>query len=115
MYKYFFSKCIIHPVSISEEVLKGALEEYGSSATTLIYNGSAPVKPTDKFQSAADQINTFKKNKDTKVLVNVGRIYDVKNQRVILDAFKIFEKENVNAIALIIGGHLADEQQFYDD
>jgi len=115
MYKYFFSKGIIHPVSISEEVLRGALAEYGPSATTLINNGSAPVKPTEKFQSVVDQINSFKKNKDTKVLVNVGRIYDVKNQRVILDAFKIFEQENVNAIALIVGGHLPDEQQFYDD
>ena len=115
MYKYFFSQEIIHPVSISEEVLKGAVAEYGPSATTLIYNGSAPIKPTEKFQSVADKVNSLKKDADTKVMVNVGRIYDVKNQRVILDAFKIFEQENVNAIALIIGGHLPEEQQFYDD
>ncbi len=114
LYKYFFRKGIIHPVSISEEVLKGALKEYGSSATTLIHNGSAPVKPTEKFQSVAEKINSFRKSKETKVMVNVGRIYKVKNQKLILDAFKTLEAENENVVALIIGGYLPDEKQFYE-
>jgi len=114
LYKYFFQKDIIHPVSISEEVFKGAVEEYGDCIKTLIHNGSIPVQPSPKFQSITDAINSLKKNKDTKVLVNVGRIYKVKNQQLIIDAMKILEAEGGNTIALIIGGYLPEDKELYD-
>lgn len=115
MYKYFFRKGIITPVSISEEVLKGALKEYGHSASILIHNGSAPVKPTERFESVQTTVNQLKKDEKTTVFVNVGRIYNVKNQQLILKAFKKLEEEGVNAIALIVGGYLPEEKDFYDE
>jgi glycosyltransferase involved in cell wall biosynthesis len=122
IYKYFFQKNIIHPVSISEEVFKGAVEEYGDCIKTLIHNGSVPVQPSSKFQSVTETINSLKKNKDTKVLVNVGRIYKVKNQQLIIDTMKILEADSENAIALIIGGlltkdnpaYLQEDEELYD-
>jgi len=122
LYKYFFQRVIIHPVSISEEVFKGAVEEYGDCIKTLIHNGSVPVQPSSKFQSVTETINSLKKNKDTKVLVNVGRIYKVKNQQLIIDTMKILEAEGENAIALIIGdvlakdhpGYLQEDEELYD-
>jgi glycosyltransferase involved in cell wall biosynthesis len=113
IYKYFFQRGIIHPVSISEEVFKGAVEEYGDCIKTLIHNGSVPVQPSPNFQSVTDTISRLKKNKDTKVLVNVGRIYKVKNQQLIIDTMKILEAEGENAIALIIGGVLAKDNPAY--
>ncbi len=112
LYKFFFRHHIIHPVSISEEVLKGAIDEYGTSFTTLIHNGSAPVKPTEKFQSVSETIQKLKKNSDTKVFVSIGRIHKVKNQQLILDSFRELEDENV--IALILGDHLPEEKKFYE-
>jgi glycosyltransferase involved in cell wall biosynthesis len=114
IYKYFFQKDIIHPVSISEEVFKGAVEEYGECIKTLIHNGSVPVQPSPKFQSVTNTINSLKKNKDTKVFVNVGRIYKVKNQQFIIDAMKVLESEGENVIALIVGGHLQEDIEVYD-
>jgi glycosyltransferase involved in cell wall biosynthesis len=35
----------------------------------------------------------------------VGRIYDVKNHRLIIEAMKVLEAEGANVIALIVGGH----------
>src|SRR6266487_1447157 len=96
MYKYFFNKGIIHPVSISEEVFKGAVKEYGNSIKTLIHNGSDPVKPTEKFKSVTETINRLKKNNDTKVMVNVARIDKVKNQQMIINSMKILEAEDEN-------------------
>jgi glycosyltransferase involved in cell wall biosynthesis len=113
IYKYFFQRGIIHPVSISEEVFKGAVEEYNDCIKTLIHNGSVPVQSSSKFQSVTDTITGLKKNKDTKVLVNVGRIYKVKNQQLIIDTMKILEAEGENAIALIIGGLLAKDHPAY--
>ncbi len=59
IYKYFFQRDIIHPVSISEEVFKGAVKEYGECIKTLIHNGSVAVQPSPKFQSVTDTINSF--------------------------------------------------------
>ncbi len=112
LYKYFFRGGIITPVSISEEVLKGAIAEYGSSFTTLIHNGSAPVKPTAKFDAVQQKINSLKPTQNTKVLVNIGRIYKVKNQQLILESMRHLEQEDV--IALILGDYLPDEKKFYD-
>lgn len=113
MYKYFFKNDIITPVSISEEVLKGALKEYGAKASVLIHNGSAPVKPTEKFDSVKKQVDQLKKDTDTRIFVNVGRIYPVKNQQLILKVFKKLEEENRNVVALIVGGYLPEEKEFY--
>ena len=113
MNKYFFRNGIMHPVSISDEVLKGAIKEYGPKTKTLIYNGSDTAKPTDKLQEVTGKINALKKNNDTKVLISVGRIYDVKNHRLIIEAMKVLEAEN--AIAIIVGGHLPQDQPLYDE
>lgn len=115
MNKYFFRKGIMHPVSISDEVLKGAIEEYGKETRTLIYNGSDTAKATEQLQQVTDKINALKKNKDTKVLISVGRIYDVKNHRLIIEAMKVLEAAGENVIALIVGGHLPQDQALYDD
>lgn len=115
MNKYFFRKGVMHPVSISDEVLKGAIKEYGKKTTTLIYNGSDTAKATPQLQEVTATINALKKNKDTKVLISVGRIYDVKNHRLIIEVMKILETEGVNVIALIVGGHLPQDQALYDE
>src|SRR3954470_12382761 len=68
--KYFFGKRIIIPVSISDEVFKGAIEEYGDCIKVLIENGSKPVKPTPLFDEIRNKIASLKKDANTKVLVN---------------------------------------------
>ncbi len=114
IYKYFFQRDIIHPVSISEEVFKGAVKEYGECIKTLIHNGSVAVQPSPKFQSVTDTINSFKKNRETKVFINVARIDKVKNQQLIIDTMKILEAESENAIALIVGGYIPEDKELYD-
>ena len=115
MNKYFFNKNIMHPVSISEEVLKGALKEYGKNIKTLIYNGSDTAKATTKFDEVKASIDALKKNKDTKVFISVGRIYEVKNHRLIIETMKVLEKDGENVIALIAGGYLPQDKALYDD
>jgi glycosyltransferase involved in cell wall biosynthesis len=111
-FKYFFSKRIITPVSISEEVFKGAIEEYGDCIKVLIENGSEPVKPTPLFEETKAKINALKKNQDTKVLVNVARISVQKNQQLLLDSMRRLQDENV--ICLIIGDYVPDDKKIYD-
>ena len=58
MYKYFFKKNIIQPVTISEEVYKSAVKEYGKCIKTLINNGSDPVMPTNAFAEVKEKIES---------------------------------------------------------
>lgn len=111
-FKYFFKNRIITPVSISEEVFKGAVEEYGECIKVLIENGSEPVKPTALFEETTAKINALKKNKDTKVLVNVARISAQKNQQLLQESMRRLKEENV--ICLIIGDYVPDDKKIYD-
>ncbi len=111
-FKYFFNNRIIIPVSISEEVHKGAIEEYGEPVKMLIANGSDPIKPTPKFDETKQHIAALKKDDHTKVLVNVARISAQKNQQLLLRCMKKLENENI--IALVIGDYVANDKKIYD-
>jgi glycosyltransferase involved in cell wall biosynthesis len=113
MFKYFFRKHIIEAVTISDEVYKSAIEEYGSFIKTLIYNGSDDVKPTVLFDETKEKINTLKKDASTKVLLNVARITKQKNQKLLLDVMRAFETQNV--IAIILGDYVANDKIIYDE
>ena len=111
-FKYFFGQRIIIPVSISEEVFKGAVEEYGDCIKVLIENGSEPVKPTSLFNDTKDTIDKLKKDPDTKVLVNIARISAQKNQQLLLESMRQLQDENV--ICLVIGDYVPDDKKIYD-
>ncbi|MEP6513862.1 MAG: glycosyltransferase family 4 protein, partial [Parafilimonas sp.] len=112
-YKYFFNKKIIHPVTISEEVFKSAVKEYGSIITTLINNGSIPVRSSFAINEVAELINKLKKNTDTKVLLNIARISKQKNQQLLIECMRTLGKEGENVIALIIGDYAPDDEKLY--
>lgn len=113
MFKYFFEKNIIEAVTISEEVHKSALKEYGPCIKTLIHNGSDEVKPSAAFKETNEKINSLKKNADTKVLLNVARISKQKNQKLLLDVMRMLEGQN--AIAIILGDYVAEDKPIYDE
>lgn len=115
IYNYFFDKNIIHPVSISEEVLRGAQKEYGNCIRTIIHNGSVAVRPTKDYSEVSAEINRLKKNADTKVLINIGRITRQKNQQLLLDSMKKLEEEDENVIALILGNYKEEEKGLYNE
>lgn len=113
MFSYFYKRNIIEAVTISDEVHKSALEEYGSFIKTLIYNGSDEVKPTALFDETKAKINSFKKDAATKVLLNVARISRQKNQKLLLDVMHLVKEQNV--IAIILGDYVAEDKEIYDE
>jgi glycosyltransferase involved in cell wall biosynthesis len=115
MYKYFFKKNIIHPVTISEEVHKSAVKEYGKNIKTLINNGSNPVSPTSAFESVKEKINALKKDASTKILLNVARISRQKNQALLIECMRRLEQKNANAVAIILGDYVTDDKSIYEE
>jgi glycosyltransferase involved in cell wall biosynthesis len=113
IYKYFFKKNIIYPVTISEEVHKSAVKEYGNSIKTLINNGSKRVKPTNAFEDVKQKIESLKKDASTKVLLNVARISRQKNQMLLIECMRRLEQQNV--IAIILGDYITSDKAIYDE
>ena len=114
LYKYCFKRDIIHPVTISEEVYKSAVAEYGNFIKTLINNGSNPVLPTNAFTATKEKINTLKKDSSTKILLNVARITRQKNQQLLIECMQKLQEKNVNAVAIVLGDYVPVDKNIYD-
>jgi|SRR5690554_207874 len=103
--KYFFKKRIITPVTISKTSAKSFEKAYGLSMYKLIYNGRNKPKKSNQFNTVSKEIEGYKNDLNTKIFITIGRIEKVKNQLLLVEAFKQFlNNDNVNAILLIIGG-----------
>jgi glycosyltransferase involved in cell wall biosynthesis len=99
LYRYFN----FTPVSISTEVLKSVQEEYGVSYCEKIDNGVQKLVPTDVFSETKKFIDKLKTDDLTKIFVNIGRVYPVKNQKLLIEAFDKLFDNGLDAHLLIIG------------
>jgi glycosyltransferase involved in cell wall biosynthesis len=99
LYRYFN----FTPVSISKEVLKSVQEEYGPQYDIQIDNGVQKLEKTSRFTETKREIDALKKDENTKIFVNIGRVYPVKNQKLLIEAFDKLLDEGANAHLLIIG------------
>ena len=99
LYRYFN----FTPVSISDEVLKSVQAEYGEQFTEKIDNGVQKLTKTEAFDSTKEYVQSLKKDSETKIFVNIGRVYPVKNQKLLIEAFDALLDEGVDAHLLIIG------------
>jgi len=105
LYKFLYKYFNFTPVAISEMVLKSMQEEYGSEFLIKINNGAKPLKVTDKYEETKSFINTMKKNQNSKIFVSVGRLFEVKNQGLLIDAFELLLKKGYDAHLLILGSY----------
>ncbi len=99
LYRYFD----FTPVSISREVLKSVQGEYGEAYSEEIDNGVQRLSPTKAFSKTKRYIDSLKKDDRTKIFVNIGRVYPVKNQKLLIEAFDRLLDEGSDAHLLIIG------------
>ena len=115
LFKYFFKRNIIHPVAISEEVFKSAVDEYGPCVKTLINNGSDEIKPSPAFDETITKINAFKKNHDTKIFLNIARISRQKNQQLLFDCMRMLDQQQTNVVTLILGDYVPENKKIFDE
>ncbi len=102
LYKYFN----FIPVSISQEVLNSVQIEYGKEYNEEIDNGVQKLEATDAFDETKSYIQKIKNNEKTKIFVNIGRVYPIKNQKLLIEAFDNLLDEGVDAHLLIIGSRI---------
>lgn len=103
---------MIRFVALSETNYKDLCSIYPHSTATCITNGRAPLKKSEKFENVVEEINGYKKDKDTKVILHVARCHAQKNQDLLIDGFNQTVAEGRNVILLIIGLGYDSERGF---
>ena len=103
IHNYLYDFFNFTPVSISDKVLESVQSLYGDKYNIKIDNGVKVLSLTDKYNETKKFINSLKKDKNTKIFVSVGRCYDVKNQKLLVESFEALLKEGVDAHLLILG------------
>ncbi len=113
LYKIFFHYFNVTPVSISQKVLESTEKVYGSKYSELIYNGVKALKKTNLYPSVKEEVDSYKKNNNTKILLNVGRLSKQKNQLMLIDVIKELNKIDIDFVLLFIGS-LKNEKEYAD-
>lgn len=70
--------------AISVTNFKDLRRIYPHTLAEFINNGRAPIKRTDKFDEVTNEINSFKKDSNTKVVLHVARCHPQKNQQLLV-------------------------------
>lgn len=90
-------------VALSKTNFNDLQKIYPHSMATCITNGRAPMKKTSQFAHVVEEINSYKANADTKVVLHVARCHAQKNQDLLVEGFNQIVVDGYNAILLIIG------------
>lgn len=98
----YFNLGLINPVTISEDSHKSFRAAYSSNAT-LIYNGIPMPKKSPHFANVMKEVNEFKISDNTKVLLNIARISNQKNQQLLINVTNKLIEEGYDIVLIIIG------------
>ena len=100
--KYLFKKGWCIPVTISTESLKSFISYYGFSAP-MIFNGRDVPSNLQVSTSVIDDVNKYKKDEATRIIVQLARFSPVKRQYTMAKIAKRLFDEGYNFSVLMIG------------
>lgn len=76
---------------------------YSKTEIRCIVNGRAPITPTDAYIAVQKEMQSYRQNAQSVLLIHVARFHPVKNQNLLVDAFNNLCNDGVNADLVIIG------------
>lgn len=103
--KLLFRLGLVKPVTISEESKLSFNRFYGFDAP-MIYNGRLEYDFSNRFSAVEDEINSLKYNPTSKVLVNVARISEQKNQQSLITSINELNEQGFCVELFIIGPYV---------
>lgn len=99
--KIFFKKIL--PITISPKCEQSFIAYYNFPSYCMIENGCRDMGRTRKYEETVREINSYKRNADTIVFINVARMAIQKNHQLLIEAFKKFNSTVPNSILLMLG------------
>lgn len=95
--------------ALSEKNFRDLCRIYPHSMETCITNGRAPIKPTGNFDEATKEIEEYKKDCDTKVIIHVARCHPQKNQKLLIEGVNELVAEGRDVTLVILGANYESE------
>lgn len=102
IYAWFYRNKI-KPITISDACYNSFKILYGENNSIKIDNGRSPLNTTNNLIDVHKEIEGFKLHDDDKVFIHVARCQPEKNQKLLIDSFNIFLRNNYHGILIIIG------------
>ena len=101
--KYFYSKEIVIPITISKECQRSYCDFYKLNNAHCIYNGCSQLSPTSDFNRVKKDVSRLKNNESTVVFIHVARCSTEKNQKLLINVFNKCNQSGLNFILLMLG------------
>lgn len=90
-------------IAISKKNYNDFVSYYPYVNIRYIVNGRSPIVKTEKFDNVNKEIKYLKETPNTRIFLHIARFHEVKNQKLLIDAFNILYEQKVDAKLLIIG------------
>lgn len=103
LYKYLFRTKKVVPVAISKVVQNSIFKVYQLRSSPIILNGCVYPSLTNEYDSVKHEIDSYKKDCNTKIFITVARFSEQKNLKLLITSFNQLTALNSNVILLIIG------------
>lgn len=100
--RFFYSKKIINPITISNETSQSFIKYYKSQNYYQIYNGRKQPTPTAQFEKVKGFIDSIRLQKEL-IFLHVGRCNQVKNHQMLIKIFNRLIANKISVSLLIIG------------
>lgn len=101
--KYLFRRGKVVPVTIAREACQLTEKVYGMPSVPLIFNGRELAPRTEQFGEVARYLQSLRDTPDTKIILNVGRFSEQKNQLLLVNTVKQLNAAGKKCKLLIIG------------
>lgn len=90
-------------ICISKQIYLDYLKVFPNLQYRQIDNGIMPVHRTAAYETVSNEINKYRYSEDTKIFIAIGNYSDYKNFKLLMNIFASFDRNNVNAVLLILG------------
>ncbi len=111
LFKVLFDYLGVVPVSIGSTVQDSTTELFGEKHNIMISNGVRPLSKSSNYNVVKKEVEVYKQDKNTKVFLSVGRVAEVKNYLLLINAIKELQEIGEDIIVLILGS-LTEEKEY---
>ena len=101
--RFFYSKEIIKPVTISSQCQQSYKEFYKLDNAASINNGCSQVLPSEKFNYVKEEIHKLYHNTKIPIFIHIARYSIEKNQQLLIDVFNKLNDEGMEFVLLVVG------------
>lgn len=105
--KFAFKSCRVYPITISKESQNSFLRFYNCKSS-LILNGRPAYDFSKDISSVEEELSAFRCGTNTKLIINVARVMEPKNQINLAKAIERINQEGTSIELIIVGRYESD-------